>query len=62
VKVKVGNYQDFAKFVSGTTKALDLRHTNIVTDTNGTVASVYFDFVFLHRRATGEPGERDVAG
>jgi hypothetical protein len=39
VKVKVGNYQDFAKFVSSATKALELRRTNIVTDTNGTVAS-----------------------
>jgi ketosteroid isomerase-like protein len=46
VKVKVGNYQDFAKFVSSTTKVLDPRHTNIVIHTNGTVATVYFDFVF----------------
>jgi hypothetical protein len=46
VKVKVGNYQDFAKFVSTTTKALDPRHTNIVIHTDGTVAAVFFDFVF----------------
>lgn len=46
LKVKVGNYQDFAKFVSTTTKALDARHTNIVIHTNGTIATVYFDFVF----------------
>jgi hypothetical protein len=46
VKVKVGNYQDFAKFVSSTTKVLDPRHTNVVIHTNGTVATVFFDFVF----------------
>jgi hypothetical protein len=45
-KVKIGNYQDFAKFVSSTTKVLDPRHTNIVIHTNGTVATVFFDFVF----------------
>lgn len=46
VKVKVGNYQDFAKFVSATSKVLDARHTNVVIHTNGTVATVFFDFVF----------------
>jgi hypothetical protein len=47
VTVKVGSYQDFAKFVSKTTKVLDPRHTNIMIRTSGTVASVYFDFVFF---------------
>jgi ketosteroid isomerase-like protein len=46
VKVKVGSYQDFAKFVSSTSKVLDPRHTNVVIHTDGTVATVYFDFVF----------------
>lgn len=46
VKIKVGNYRDFAKYVSTTTKVLDPRHTNVVIHTNGTVAAVYFDFVF----------------
>jgi hypothetical protein len=46
VKVKVGSYEDFAKVVSTTTKNLDPRHTNVIIHTNGTVATVYFDFVF----------------
>lgn len=45
-KVRVGNYRDFAKYVSTTTKSLDAEHTNIVIHTDGTIAAVYFDFVF----------------
>lgn len=46
-KVRVGSYKDFAKFVSSTTKKLDPQHKNVVIHTDGTIASVYFDFVFL---------------
>jgi ketosteroid isomerase-like protein len=45
-KVKAGSNQKFADFVSGTTKVIDPRHTNVVIHTDGTVATVYFDFVF----------------
>ena len=45
-KVRVSSYRDFAKFVSTTTKALDPEHSNIVIHTDGTIAAVYFDFVF----------------
>ena len=45
-KVSVGNYRDFAKFVSTTPNALDPQHSNIVIHTDGTIAAVYFDFVF----------------
>lgn len=45
-KVRVGNYQDFAKFVSTTTKSLDPEHSNVVIHTDGSIAAVYFDFVF----------------
>ena len=45
-KVRVGNYHDFATFVSTTAKALDPEHSNIVIHTDGTIAAVYFDFVF----------------
>jgi ketosteroid isomerase-like protein len=45
-KVRVGNYRDFAKIVSTTTKSLDPEHSNLVIHTNGTIAAVYFDFVF----------------
>lgn len=46
-KVRVSSYRDFAKFVSTTTKTLDPRHTNVVMHTDGTIATVYFDFVFF---------------
>lgn len=45
-KVRVGSYQDFAKFVSTTKSALNPQHSHIKIHTDGTIASAYFDFVF----------------
>ncbi|MGB6133670.1 MAG: nuclear transport factor 2 family protein [Acidobacteriaceae bacterium] len=45
-KVKAGSYRDFAKVVSSTPKAFDPEHSNVVILTDGTIAAVYFDFVF----------------
>ena len=45
-KVRVSSYRDFAKFVSTTPTALDAEHSNVVIHTDGTIAAVYFDFVF----------------
>lgn len=46
-RVAVGSYKDFARFVSSTKSSLDPRHTNVRIHTDRTIASVYFDFVFL---------------
>jgi ketosteroid isomerase-like protein len=45
--VRVGSYQDFAKFVSTTKSQLNPKHSHVQIHTDGTIASVYFDFVFL---------------
>jgi len=45
-KVRVSNYKDFAKLVSTTPKNFDPEHSNVVIHTDGTIADVYFDFVF----------------
>ena len=45
-KVRVSSCRDFAKFVSTTPKALDPEHRNVVIHTDGTIAAVYFNFVF----------------
>lgn len=45
-KVRVSNYRDFAKLVSATPKTFDPEHSNVVIHTDGTIAAVYFDFVF----------------
>ena len=45
-KVRVSSYRDFAKLVSTTTKSFDPEHSNVVIHTDGTIAAVYFDFVF----------------
>lgn len=45
-KVRVSNYQDFAKIVSTTPRTFDPEHSNVVIHTDGTIAAVYFDFVF----------------
>jgi|HubBroStandDraft_5_1064220.scaffolds.fasta_scaffold172575_2 hypothetical protein len=46
LKVRVGNYRDFAKLVSSTTKNFDPESSNVVIHTDGTIAAVYFNFVF----------------
>ena len=45
-KIRVSNYRDFAKLVSTTPKSFDPEHSNVVIHTDGTIAAVYFDFVF----------------
>jgi ketosteroid isomerase-like protein len=45
-KVRVSSYRDFAKLVSTTPKSFDPEHSNVVIHTDGTIAAVYFDFVF----------------
>jgi hypothetical protein len=45
-KVRVSNYKDFAKLVSTTPKNFDPEHSNVVIRTDGTIAVVYFDFIF----------------
>jgi ketosteroid isomerase-like protein len=54
-KIRVSNYQDFAKFVSTTNKNLDPVHSNVTIHTDGTIAAVYFDFVF---NIDGKPENR----
>lgn len=46
-KVRVGSYQEFAKFVSESQAALDPRHSHVKIQTDGTIGTVYFDFVFM---------------
>ena len=46
-KVRVGSYKDFAKYVTTTSAKLDPQHTNLSIHTDGTVAAIYFDFVFM---------------
>lgn len=45
-KVRVSNYKDFANLVSTTPKSFDPEHSNVAIHTDGTIAAVYFDFVF----------------
>jgi hypothetical protein len=47
VKVRVGSYTDFAKIVSTTKAKFNPTHTHLQMNSDGTIASVYFDFVFL---------------
>ena len=46
-KIRVGSYKDFAKVVSSTKSDFNPTHTNMQLHSDGTIASVYFDFVFL---------------
>ena len=46
-KIRHSSFQEFAKFLASSHAALDPRHSNVRILTDGTVASVYFNFVFL---------------
>jgi hypothetical protein len=46
-KIRVGNYLDFAHFVSNTHSALDPQHGHVQIMSDGAVASVYFHFDFV---------------
>lgn len=47
LKVRPWSFQEFAKVVSTSRAALDPRHSNVRILTDGTIASVYFKYVFL---------------
>ena len=47
VKVRVGSYTDFAKLISTSKASFNPTHTHLQQNSDGTIASVYFDFVFL---------------
>jgi hypothetical protein len=47
VKIRVGSYTDFAKVVSTSKAGFNPTHTHLQVNSDGTIASVYFDFVFL---------------
>jgi hypothetical protein len=46
-KIRVGSYTDFAKVVSTSKASFNPTHTHLQENSDGTIASVYFDFVFL---------------
>ncbi|MGI4757910.1 MAG: nuclear transport factor 2 family protein [Janthinobacterium lividum] len=46
-KIRVGSYADFAKMVSSSKASFNPTHTHLQQNSDGTIASVYFDFVFL---------------
>jgi hypothetical protein len=47
VKIRVGSYTDFAKLVSTSKANFNPTHTHLQENSDETIASVYFDFVFL---------------
>lgn len=54
-KVRVSSYKDFAKLVSDSKMSLEPKHSNLQIHSDGTIAAVYFDFVFL---IDGKPENR----
>jgi ketosteroid isomerase-like protein len=54
-KVRVSNYRNFAKLVSTTPSNFDPEQSNVVIHTDGTIAAVYFYFVF---NVDGKPSNR----
>ena len=46
-KVFPSTYGEFVAFVGSSKKAIEEKFSNVKIETNGSVASVYFDFVFM---------------
>ena len=46
-KIRVGSYKEFAAFVSNSKATLEPRHSHVRIHSDGCIAAVYFDFVFL---------------
>lgn len=46
-RYKLGNYTDFVQFVATSKVPIEERFSQVRVETDGAVASVYFDFVFL---------------
>lgn len=47
-----GDYQKFSQFVAGATKPIEETFDNVRIETDGTIATVYFDYSFLE---SGKP-------
>jgi len=47
LKIRIGSYTDFAKLISTSKASFNPTHTHLQQNSDGTVASVYFNFVFL---------------
>lgn len=54
-KIRVGSYASFAKLVSTSKASFNPTHTRQQISSDGTIASVYFDFVFM---IDGKPTNR----
>jgi hypothetical protein len=46
-KVRLGSYKDFAGFVSNSKDSLDPEHSHVRIQSDGAIATAYFDFLFL---------------
>lgn len=47
VKIRIGSYTDFAKLVSTSKASFNPTHTHLKENSDGTIATVYFDFIFM---------------
>ncbi|MGI4828548.1 MAG: hypothetical protein ACRYFU_10225 [Janthinobacterium lividum] len=54
-KIRVSSFREFANLVTSSKVRFNPTHTNVDIHTDGTIACVYFDFVFL---ANGKPQNR----
>ncbi|KRF02185.1 hypothetical protein ASG87_12020 [Frateuria sp. Soil773] len=46
-RIHPDDYRDFAAYVGNSSQPIEEKFSNVRIETDGTVASVYFDFVFL---------------
>ncbi|TDR41541.1 SnoaL-like protein [Tahibacter aquaticus] len=56
-KVEAGSYENFVREIVDDSESVEERFSNIHIHTNGTVASVHFDFVFIAGERTTNQGQ-----
>ena len=56
-KVEAGSYENFVREIAADNERVEERFSNLHIHTNGTIASVHFDFVFIAGERTTNQGQ-----
>ncbi|WP_333679716.1 hypothetical protein [Dyella sp.] len=55
-RVRSGNYMEFIAFVAGSPDPMEEKFSNVQIHTDGNIAAVYFDFVYLDKGKLNNKG------
>lgn len=55
-KIESSNYKDFMKYIESSENPIEEKFFNVKINTNGSIASVYFDFIFINNNKVANRG------